>query len=230
MNWRHLRAFPWLDTRARFVATVPRGGALLDLGSSDGETLRHILRVAARFAVLLGGPGRLPGNYPPGCEFQRANLESDSLRWADGSIDAITCMHLIEHLGDLKHLLQETARLLKPGGRVYFETPHPKSLTLSSPPGTAAGTFTLNFFDDRTHVRPVVMGALAQDLRDRGLEVLASGISRNWVFAASRLIFMFFPASRKKFTAQIHWVGWSAYLIARRPARKQSLQFAKCLF
>src|SRR5277367_3143450 len=41
MNWAMLRQVPWLDTRARFVAGTPRNGALLDLGSSDGETLGH---------------------------------------------------------------------------------------------------------------------------------------------------------------------------------------------
>jgi len=133
-------------------------------------------------------------------------------------MDAITCMHVIEHLHDLVNLMQETTRLLKPGGRAYFETPHPKSLILSSPPGRAAGSFTLNFFDDRTHVRPVAMGAFAQDLHDRGLNVIASGISRNWLFAASYLIYIFLPRSRKKHIARIHWLGWSAYLIGQRPA------------
>ena len=42
MNWTYLRPFAWVDTRARFVAGTPAGGALLDLGSSDGETLGHI--------------------------------------------------------------------------------------------------------------------------------------------------------------------------------------------
>ena len=33
MNWAYLRRFPWLDTRARFVAAIPAGGTLLDLGN-----------------------------------------------------------------------------------------------------------------------------------------------------------------------------------------------------
>jgi SAM-dependent methyltransferase len=126
-------------------------------------------------------------------------------------------MHLIEHLHDLTWLLREAARLLKPGGRIYFETPHPKSLTLSSPRGRAVGTFTLNFFDDLTHVRPVALGALAQQARGAGLEVVTSGISRSWLLAAAYPLYMFMPASRRKFTARVHWLGWSACLIARRP-------------
>ena len=128
-----------------------------------------------------------------------------------------TCMHLIEHMHDLASLLAEAARLLKPGARIYFETPHPKTLALPSPRGASAGTFTLNFFDDATHVRPVAVGALAQQVRAAGLDVEASGTSRNWLFAAAWPLFAVLPPSRKKFTSRVHWLGWSAFLIARRP-------------
>jgi SAM-dependent methyltransferase len=217
MNWAYLRSFPWLDTRARFVAQTPEAGALLDLGSSDGETLGHIAELRPDLKLFAADVAGAPGNYPANCQFQRADLERDCLPWPDGSMDAITCMHLIEHLNDLTLLLEETRRLLKPGGRVYFETPHPKTLTLRSPRGPAAGSFTLNFYDDPTHVRLVAMGALAQRIGKIGLEVLASGTSRNWLFAAAWPALAFLPASRKKFTARVHWLGWSAYLVARRP-------------
>ena len=217
MNWTYLRPCAWVDTRARFVAATPPGGTLLDLGSSDGQTLGHIgeLRPDLRlFATDLAGASE---NYPAGCQFQRADLEQDRLPWAAGSMDTITCLHLVEHLRDCASLLQEAARLLKPGGRIYFETPHPKSLTLSSPRGRAVGTFTINFYDDPTHVRLVAVGALAQQARGVGLEVVASGISRNWLLAAAYPLFFCLPASHKKFTSRVHWLGWSAYLIARRP-------------
>lgn len=218
MNWANLRRFPWLDTRARFVAVTPHSGSLLDLGSSDGETLTHFheLRPDLRlFALDKVGP---PKNLPPGCHFYQVDLESDKLPCADASIDAITCVHLVEHLTDLTLLLAEASRILKPGGRIYFETPHPKSLVLSSVNGNVAGTFPMNFYDDLTHVRLVTIGGLAQQVRQAGFNVHASGISRNLLFAATWPLFAFLPASRKKFTARLHWLGWSAYLIARRPA------------
>jgi hypothetical protein len=74
----------------------------------------------------------------------------------------------------------------------------------------------MNFWDDPTHVRPVSVGALAQRLRETGFEVIASGTSRNWLLAAAYPLFLFLPPSRKKFTARIHWLGWSAYVIGRR--------------
>jgi SAM-dependent methyltransferase len=217
MNWVNLRRAPWLDTRARFVAATPAGGRLLDLGSSDGETLRHLneLRPDLKFcSVDIEGH---PENYPPGCEFHRANLEKDRLPWPDHSLDAITCMHVVEHLHDCHPLVLEVARLLKPGGRAYIETPHPKTVMLPSPRGIAAGTFTLNFYDDLTHVRPVAVGALAQLATRAGLVAEVCGTSRNWLFAASWLLYAFSTPSRKKYTARIHWLGWSAYVILRKP-------------
>lgn len=217
MNWVHLRRFPWLDTRARFVAASPQGGALLDLGSSDGLTLGHMAELRPDLRLFAVDRDGLPERYPTGCQFHRADLERDRLPWTDASMDAITCMHLVEHLRELGPMLRECARLLKPGARVYFETPHPKSLTLSSPSGAAAGSFTLNFFDDPTHVQVVPVGALAQAARLAGLQVATSGISRNWLFVAAYPFLWPTSNTRQRLTAKVHWLGWSAYLIAQRP-------------
>jgi SAM-dependent methyltransferase len=217
MNWAYLRYCSWLDTRARFVNGTPRTGNLLDLGSSDGETLRHIAELRPDLHLHAADLAGDPEKYPAGCEFQTADLQQDRLRWPDQSMDSITCMQLIEHLNDLTLVLQEIARLLKPGGRIFFETPHPKSLVLSSPPDSAAGTFTLNFYDDPSHTRIVPMGALAIRVREAGLVVETTGISRNWLFAASHPLFFVLSPSRKKFTARVHWLGWSAFLVGRRP-------------
>ena len=217
MNWAVLRRFPWLDTRARFVAATPLSGSLLDLGSADGNTLGHIAELRPDLRLFAVDKAGQPEKYPTGCQFQQVDLEREKLLWADRSMDTITCTHLVEHLHDLSLLMSEAARVLKPGGRVYFETPHPKSLVLSSLKGTAAGSFPMNFYDDSTHVRPVSTGALAHWVRGAGLEVLDSGVSRNWLFAAAYPCLVFMPESRKKLTARLHWIGWSAYLTAHRP-------------
>jgi SAM-dependent methyltransferase len=217
MNWARLRNVPWLDTRAAFVARTPHGASFLDLGSSDGETLRHISELRPDLQLFATDLEGMPENYPANCHFHRGDLQRQPLPWADGSVAAITCMHLVEHLDDLTLLLSEAKRLLQRGGTIYFETPHPKTVLLESPKGAGAGTFTINFYDDPTHKKPVAIGALARLLRDGGFEVLRSGTSRNWLFAASHLLYQFLPPSRQKYTARIHWLGWSAYLIARKP-------------
>ena len=216
MNWAKLRIAPWLDTRAAFVSGAPQGAALLDIGSSDGETLRHIAELRPDLRLYATDVAGQPERYPPRCTFHRGDLQREPLPWPDGAMAAITCMHLLEHLSDISLAVREVQRLLRPGGRVYFETPHPKTTVLSSPRGVGAGTFTMNFYDDPTHIRPVAIGALAQKVREVGLEVIDSGTSRNLLFAAMHPIYRFMAPSRKKYTAQAHWLGWSAYLIARR--------------
>lgn len=213
MNWKLLRTFPFLDTRARHIARAPRHGSLLDLGSSDGETLNHIAELRPDLRLHSADKFGKPEQYPARCDFRRLDFCADKLPWPNHSMDVITCLHVIEHLDDMTNLLAEMARVLKPGGLVYFETPHPKTVDLPR----AGNKFTLNFFDDPTHIRVVTMEELASKLVKTSLQVEQTGISRNWIFAASHPIFCLFPESRQRYTARVHWIGWSAYLVARQP-------------
>jgi len=216
MNWFWLRPFPWLDTRAQFVAQLPRQATLLDLGSSDGETLGHFAELRPDLRFFAADKFGKPDSYPKGCQFSRLDFESEPLPWSNDSMDAVTCMHLLEHMRDPALLLREICRVLKPGGRVYFETPHPTSLDLPSLRNSKM-TFTMNFHDDPTHVQLVRLESLAEQLRANGLRVGRSGVSRNWLFAVAHPLFACLPPSRQKYTAQVHWIGWSACLIASKP-------------
>ncbi|TAK97464.1 MAG: SAM-dependent methyltransferase [Verrucomicrobia bacterium] len=213
MNWKLLRPAPWLDTRARFVTSTPRASALLDLGSSDGETLRHFAELRPDLRLFAADKFGAPEKYPAGCDFRRADFESASLPWPEARMDAVTCMHVVEHLQNCENLMREATRVLKPGGAIYFETPHPKTTGLPR----LGEKFTMNFHDDPTHVRPVPVEELAALATRCGLRPVQQGISRNWLFALAHPFFALLPDSRKKFTARVHWLGWSAYLVARKP-------------
>jgi SAM-dependent methyltransferase len=218
MNWTRWRRIPWIDTRAAFVAATSNGGSLLDLGSSDGQTLCHMgeLRPDLKFfSVDIAGR---PPRTPAGTSFAQLDLESQSLPWTAESFDAITCMHVVEHMKSMTNLWREIARVLKPGGLVYVETPGLASLQTPSARGSLKGKFTMNFYDDPTHLRPVPVGALSQAARDVGLVTKKSGRSRNWLFAAAYPFLSLLPSTRKKYIAKLHWLGWSVYLIAQKPA------------
>lgn len=218
MNWSRWRAIPWIDTRAAFVARTPGNGSLLDLGSSDGETLCHMAELRPDLTFSSVDIAGQPARTPPNTSFAMADLESDVLPWPDGSFDAITCMHLVEHLNTMTTIWTEIARLLKPGGRVYIETPGGESITTPSPPESLRGKITLNFYDDPTHVRPVSTEALAKAARQVGLVPTRTGRSRNWLFAAAYPFLSILPPTRRKYVAKLHWLGWSAYLIAEKQA------------
>jgi len=217
MNWILLRHLSWMDTRARFVNTTPAAGSLLDIGTSDGRTLGHFAELRPDLKLFATDLAGTPERYPAGCKFHRGDIQKDRLPWPDGSIDTITCLHLVEHLTSLDFLFEESARLLKPGGRIFIETPHPKTVALQSLPGAWAGTFPMSFYDDLTHTKPMATGVLAHAARRTGFEIVSTGTSRNWLFAVGYPFFFAAPPSRQKYTAQLHFMGWASYLIAQRP-------------
>lgn len=219
MNWKWLRLAPWIDSRARFVSSIRSGGHILDLGSSDGGTLRHIKELRPDLMLSSSDIAGKPEFYPPGTDFRAADFDSDKLPWPDQSFDSITCMHVVEHLREPERILSEAARLLRPGGRIYVETPHPKSLQMKSGSGPGAEHVTINFFDDATHIRVVPVDEIAESASRVGLEVIESGISRNWLFASLfPFLYLIRNKSRKRYVAQLHWTGWSAFAIAGRPS------------
>jgi SAM-dependent methyltransferase len=220
MNWKLLKWIPWLDTRASFLAKLRRGCKLLDIGSSDGETLRHFFELRPDLQYHATDVAGVPERYPPGTTYYRANIETERLPIGDNSFDAVTCMHLVEHITNLPALLDQIGRVLKPGGAVYFETPHPKTLVLSSPSGASAGTFTINFYDDPTHLGIVPVGRLAALARIAGFHVKRSGVSRNWALALAFPLLVLARPSRKKWTSYVHFIGWSSYLVCEKPAEK----------
>lgn len=78
-------------------------------------------------------------------------IEQDALSYMENiktsSLGAVTGFHLIEHLPVkiLIALLDETLRVLRPGGVVIFETPNPENIKVGS----------CNFYIDPTHRNPL---------------------------------------------------------------------------
>ncbi len=78
-------------------------------------------------------------------------VEADALHYLrelpDNSLGAVTGMHIIEHLPlpTLIALLDESLRVLRPGGLAIFETPNPENLVVGA----------CNFYMDPTHRNPL---------------------------------------------------------------------------
>lgn len=56
------------------------------------------------------------------------NLETDALPYPDSSVDYILMMHVLEHIQNIVHLLNECHRILKPDGILELEVPNAASL------------------------------------------------------------------------------------------------------
>jgi SAM-dependent methyltransferase len=132
-GWRkwhaHIAAFTRGATEAILEAAQLRPGLrVLDLASGVGDP-------ALSIAAEIGPSGRVTAtDLGPGMislaeelarkkgianiEFREANAES--LPFADGSYDVLTCRFGIMFFPDLAKALRECFRVLKPGGRVSF--------------------------------------------------------------------------------------------------------------
>jgi 2-polyprenyl-3-methyl-5-hydroxy-6-metoxy-1,4-benzoquinol methylase len=79
----------------------------------------------------------------------------------DASLGAVTGFHIIEHLPFevLVKLMDETVRVLKPGGVAIFETPNPENVLV--------GSYT--FYLDPTHRNPLPSAAVKFMAEARGL-------------------------------------------------------------
>jgi O-antigen chain-terminating methyltransferase len=120
---------------------------ILDIGCGRGEWLELM---------------REHGDVARGIDINRVTLdecrarglevrEKDAIAYLrslpDASLGAVTGFHIIEHLPFemLVELFTETARVLKPGGLVIFETPNPQNVIV--------GSYT--FYLDPTHRHPL---------------------------------------------------------------------------
>jgi SAM-dependent methyltransferase len=136
-------------------------GPVLDLGCGRGE----LLELLQDEGIAARGVDRNT-TFLDACRARGLDVvDGDALRilatLPDASFAAVTAIHLIEHLGfdDLLALLDQTVRVLRPGGVAIFETPNPANLLVGS----------CNFWCDPTHRQPIPM-ELAEFLAEaRGL-------------------------------------------------------------
>lgn len=97
-----------------------------------------------------------------------------------GAYDVVTCMEMLEHVPDPVSVIQACARLVKPGGKVFFSTlnRHPKAWLLA----IAAAEYLLRMIPKGTHdyktfIKP---SELCHWARAAGLELLGiEGVTYN---------------------------------------------------
>ncbi len=109
----------------RIASALPLVGVgehLLDVGCGDGA---FAVLIKDRFREVHGvdiSGVALERAACAGVITQRANLDEDPLPYGDGAFDCVTCLDVIEHVYDPRHLLNECHRVVQPGGTFIVST------------------------------------------------------------------------------------------------------------
>ncbi len=118
----------WMDRRhTPAVLAACRGERILDAGCGTGGHLEMMKAVGATVVGLDFSAGMLQHarRGHPGTPLLRADLSCE-LPLRAGSLDAVLCALIGEHLENLEILFLEFFRVLRPGGRAVFSVYHPE--------------------------------------------------------------------------------------------------------
>ena len=133
---------------------------ILDVGCGRGEWL-ELLKEQQLRGVGVDSNRVLVGQCAErGLDVVEEDLISYVKGLKDASFGAVTGFHIVEHLPieTLVQFLNETVRVLKPGGAVIFETPNPQNVLVGS----------CNFYFDPTHRNPLPNQVMRFLLESRG--------------------------------------------------------------
>lgn len=127
-RWGVVASLLMPQARARFdreYRHLPRPGAgvrVLDVGFGDGTFLRNAMQMGWQAVGIDTDPEVVANARRSGLDVAQQDL--DALDQPEGSFDVITVAHVIEHVHDPRALVDRCMALLKPGGRLWVETPN----------------------------------------------------------------------------------------------------------
>jgi len=155
----------WYAFAARLLPGKTSAGRWVDLGCGAGE----MLELATERGLNGWGLDRVHSSAILSSAEGRCTLVADmerSLPFADGSLDGAVLVETIEHIVRAEQLIDEVARVLRPGGWLVLTTPNVahlnyrvRALTGHAPKQEG---YHLRFFTRRT---------LARLVRERGFRV-----------------------------------------------------------
>jgi 2-polyprenyl-3-methyl-5-hydroxy-6-metoxy-1,4-benzoquinol methylase len=125
LPWIYPGRPPELDLSVMWLA-ASRRGTLLDVGSGSGWLVRNMESLGWSAQGLDFDPVTVENARVRGMRFHLGDLLSQ--QFPEGSFDAVTLCHSLEHVSDPMSLLKECRRVLRPGGSLAIATPNTESL------------------------------------------------------------------------------------------------------
>jgi 2-polyprenyl-6-hydroxyphenyl methylase / 3-demethylubiquinone-9 3-methyltransferase len=156
--------------------TALEGAAVLDVGCGGGILAEAMARLGARVTGIDLSEKALRvaelhlHESSLSIHYQKASVEDYALAQAE-TFDVVTCMELLEHVPDPASMVAACARLVRPGGQVFFSTinRNPKSYLFA----VVGAEYILGLLPKGTHdyMRFIKPSELARWSRAAGLRV-----------------------------------------------------------
>ena len=205
----------WLKKPIRFDYLnkyIKRNSRILDIGCGDFPV---ITKKYFPLCQYYGVDKNIPRyGFENMNKFYQIDLNKKGLSEIPNNyFDVIIMSHIIEHLENGKYIVKKLVKKLRNDGIIYIETPSPLSINFPSMKGT------LNFYDDKTHVRVYSIQELTTILTDNNLTVLSKGTRRSFkrilffpIYSLGAILkWRFLPAS-----VFYDLVGFANYIIAKK--------------
>jgi 2-polyprenyl-3-methyl-5-hydroxy-6-metoxy-1,4-benzoquinol methylase len=111
------------------------GARVLDIGCGAGYHVRHFARKAARVAALDVDRVslRTARQRVRSSRVSFMHYDGRRLPFADASFDTVTMLDVLEHVADRQSMIEEIARVLKPGGTWVVSVPYRGAVAWLSP-------------------------------------------------------------------------------------------------
>lgn len=139
------RLEPNIEVFKKFIMSLPPNSKVLDLGCGNGDKIMFVKNFRSDIDIYAIDIGDVKDLLPKGVNFVRGDITNVENYYAKSFFDAVFCFHVLEHILYPSDLIEKVKRLIKDGGRVYFEVPYWT---------TAAFAFLspISFWGDPTHL------------------------------------------------------------------------------
>lgn len=153
----------------KIIAALGPKPTVVDVGCHGWLLAESCERAQARY---IGVDRTMPPSRPKSAEF--AEMKGIQLSVQDDIAHLTVATHVIEHLYDPVGFVVELARITRPGGTIFLESPSELATLTKSSDDVEDHRFD-SFWDDPTHVRPYTPAAFYRLALSAGLRPTAVG-------------------------------------------------------